>query len=179
MKNLSSSPSRAALVLGFVVLLALPLLYAAPADARGRSGHRGHRVGGAVVLRAPIGFGFGYYPYAYGYPYGYYAGGPYLYRQPEGGINPQIARLQGWGGIDLNIKPKKAEVWVDGQYMGTVGEYDGYPYYLWLPEGDHSVTVYRGGYESWERDVSIRAGEVIKVKQKLEKGGSSLPPGNR
>lgn len=179
MKNLTSGPSRIALASAFVALLTLPLLFAEVADARGRHGHRSF---GAVTVRAPIGFaGFGYSPYyAYGLPYSHaaYAYGPPIYARTEGGINKQIARLQGWGGVDLNIKPKKAEVWVDGEYVGTAGEFDGYPAFLWLPEGEHTITVYRGGYESWERNVAIRPGAVIKVKHKLPEG-TSLPPGDR
>lgn len=180
MKNLTSGPRGIALAGAFVALLALPLLSAEPADARGRHGHRGF---GAVTVRAPIGFGFGfgYHPYAYGLGWAHpaYAYGPPIYARTEGGINKQFARLQGWGAIDLNVKPKKAEVWVDGEYVGTVGEFDGYPAYLWLEEGEHTITIYRGGYESWERNVAIRPGAVIKVKHKLGKGGSTPPPGDR
>lgn len=180
MKTFSSGPSRAALAVALTALLTLPLIFAEPADARGRHGHRGFA---ALTVRAPVGIGFGaraFHPYAYGLSYAHaaYAYGPPIYARTEGGINPQIARLQGWGGLDLNVKPKKAEVWVDGEFVGTVGEFDGYPAYLWLPAGEHTVTIYRGGYESWERDVAIRPGAVIQVKHKLPEG-ASLPPGDR
>ena len=81
----------------------------------------------------------------YGYPYHY---GPY--RGPEGGLNPIQARLMGWGAIDVHVKPSKAEVWVDGNYVGTARELDGHPSYLWLEEGNHRVTIYRGGFVTYD-----------------------------
>lgn len=152
----------------------------APAAAEGR-GHYGHGfVGGHfhAVHVFPGFFGFSpffSYPYFYDYYYGY--GYPYPYPAPEGGIDRNYARLQGWGAVDLDIKPKKAEVWVDGEFVGKVGEFDGYPSYLWLKEGVHKVTVYEGGFESLERELSIKPGLVIRLKLKLKPGSSQPPSG--
>ena len=81
----------------------------------------------------------------------------------------------GLGAIDVHVKPGKAEVWVDGKFVGSARDFDGLPTYLWLKEGEHRVTIYRGGFETYDEDISITPGEVIKLKLKLTPGESSPP----
>ncbi len=165
-----------------VALTLLVLLAAFPAEAR-RGGHRGGFRGGShggfhgprLGFVAPHGFyGGGFHsPYyglygPYAYPYG-------PYRGREGGLNPVQARMMGWGAIDLNVKPGKAEVWVGGRYVGTARDFDGFPTYLWLEQGEHEVTIYRGGFETFTEFVSITPGEIVKLKLKLEPGQSQPP----
>lgn len=166
----------ASLVLGLFAL-------SAPAEARrGHGGVRGH-VGARVVIRTPVFYGVWGIPYyapyytpygAYG-PYGYYGyyGPPY---RAEGGMSLQIARLNGWGALDLNVKPRKAEVWVDGRYVAQARELDGYPTYLWLDEGRHTIVVRKGGYQSFEQTFDIHAGEVIPLQLRMTPGASGPPP---
>ncbi len=166
--------TTAAAILTLVALAAM--LAPAPADARGR--HGGFRGGGFVGVRAPVyssfhGFyGPGYFGYS-PYYYGFY--GPQRYPGREGGLDPTLARMQGWGAIDVNVKPKKAEVWVDGRYIGKAGELDGYPSYLWLEEGVHEIVIYKGGFQSYEREIAIHPGAVVNLKLKLESGDSPPP----
>ena len=129
-------------------------------------------------------YGYGarhYGPYGYYYP-GYYGGYYYGYNgprvAPEGGLNPQIARLNGWGALDLDVKPRKAEVWVDGQFVANARDLDGYPTYLWLDEGRHVVTFYKGGFQTWESVFDVTAGQVTKVEVRMVEGPSE-PPGRR
>lgn len=129
-----------------------------------------------VIRRPSIYFGigtpyyFGYYSPFYGvYPYGY------GYRDRAGGMNLGVARAIGIGGLDLNIKPRKAEVFVDGVYAGTVGDFDGYPSFLWMDEGDHVVTIYKGGFKTFEESFAIKAGVVLPVKLRLAAGQSDPP----
>ena len=103
--------------------------------------------------------------------------GPYGFR-PEGGIDPNLAMLAGWGAVDLNVKPGRAEVWVDGRYYGEARDFDGYPAYLWLPEGSHRVTVYKGGYVKFEETIDVQRGLKRDLKLRLEKGESE-PPGEK
>ena len=168
---------RVHVVLAAFGLLAFgALLEAAPAEARrggfshGRGGI-GFRVPG---LFAPY-YGYGYYGLHrgfYGYPYAY---GPYARPGREGGLNATQARLMGVGAIDLSVKPGKAEVWVDGNFLGAARDFDGSPAYLWLKEGTHRITIYRGGFQTYEQDVSMTPGAVIKLKLKLLPGEATPP----
>ncbi len=165
-----------ALVATFFLLAFGALLEVSPAEARRGGFGRGR---GGIGIRVPS-FGAGYYGYGfYGYPYGFY-GYPYAYgpyRRPgqEGGLNPTQARLMGVGAIDMRVKPGKAEVWVDGTFLGSVRDFDGSPSYLWLKEGAHRITLYRGGFQTYEEEVMITPGAVIKLKLKLLPGESEPP----
>jgi hypothetical protein len=59
-------------------------------------------------------------------------------------------------------------VWVDGQYVGYLGELKGSKKLLLLP-GEHEITVRQGGYLDFTQKVSVRAGEKQALEVKLEK----------
>ncbi len=154
----------ATIFLGAVVALSLP----GSAEANGR------RFGGFGRARF---YGFGFYPGFYPSPYFYgFAPGPYGYLgAPAGGLDLNFARLMGWGALDLSVKPGKAEVWVDGQFVGKAGDFDGYPSYLWLAKGPHEVVIYRGGYETFSERYEVAPGTVFEVHLKMKKGNATPP----
>ncbi len=179
---MKTSPNRHARALTLIttlgVLALVAMIHPRPAEAR-RGGFRGRGFAGPR-----IGFAIPYHGFYGGYSSPYYRGfygrfgypyphGPY--RTPEGGINPIQARMMGWGAIDVEVKPGKAEVWVDGQYVATARDLDGHPSYLWLEEGSHRVTIFRGGFTTYDEEISITRGAVIKLKLKLESGVSQPP----
>ncbi len=88
------------------------------------------------------------------------------------------AFASGYGAVDLNTKPGAAEVWVDGRYFAEARDLDGYPSYLWLPEGVHHLVVYKGGYARFEEDIDVQRGFRKELKVRLEKG-ESQPPGQK
>jgi hypothetical protein len=107
-------------------------------------------------------WGYGYWGYPYGYGYGYpvaYAGTP----------------AYGMGALDLNVRPKDAEVYVNGQYVGIVRQYDGFPGYLWLERGTYEVAFYRPGHETAVRRFEIFTGLVLDVSIELPPGEAVLP----
>jgi hypothetical protein len=59
-------------------------------------------------------------------------------------------------------------VWVDGQYVGYLGELKGSKKLLLLP-GEHEITVRQGGYLDFTQKVAVRAGEKQTLEVKLEK----------
>jgi hypothetical protein len=141
------------------------------ADAHGRGGWGGHRVvyGGGFYGYNPW-FGFGpYWGWGWGpYPPAFYA--------PPGGIDMGAAMVAGFGAIELNVKPNRADVWVDGRYVGEARDLDGYPSYLWLAEGPHKVAVHKGGFQVFEEEIDVQRGMKKEIKLKLQPGDSP-PPG--
>lgn len=112
---------------------------------------------------------FGYYPYWYwGYPYygygGYYP--PVVYASTPG---------YGMGALDLNVRPKQTEVYVNGQYVGLVKQYDGFPGYLWLESGVYQIAFYRPGHETVFRELEIFTGMVLDVAVDMVPGEAVLP----
>jgi hypothetical protein len=147
----------------------------------GSAGYHGGGYRGGYGFRGPV-FVAPYYPFyprfAFGFGFGPYWGpywGPWAYG-PPGGIDMSAAFASGYGAIDLNAKPGDSEVWVDGKYFAEAKDLDGYPSYLWLPEGAHHLIVYKGGYASFEEDVEVQRGYRRELKVRLEKG-QSQPPG--
>ena len=165
---------RSLLVAGLVLAGAGAL--AQPAEAHGR-GRRGFYGGGYYAFAPFYGFGFGFGPY-----WGPFWGpGPGFYNGygPEGGVNMGVAMMAGWGAVDLDVKPSRAEVWVDGRYAGEARDLDGYPSYLWLEQGGHRLEIYKGGYATFREDVEVRRGMKTEIKARLGQGESGPPPGDR
>jgi hypothetical protein len=79
------------------------------------------------------------------------------------------------GALDLDVKPGRTQVYLNGQYMGTADHYDGWPSYLWLEEGTYEIVFYLDGYRTLARQVSVHPGMVINFEDHLEKGESIRP----
>jgi len=156
------------LVVAATALVLAPLGLPASAEAHGH--HGGVYVG--------VGFG-GFYGWAPWWGWGPYWGGgwgpwPYYYGAP-GGAALGYAMMSGMGGLDLSVKPKEAEVWVDGRYVAEARDLDGDPSYLWLKGGAHHVVVYKAGFRSFDEDVDVNVGMIRELKLKLEPGESQPP----
>ncbi len=132
-------------------------------------GHHGHRYGHYWGHYRPYRYHtYRYYPYRYPHTYTYHRDGA----------------LRQYGGIDLNVKPKKTtQVYVDGDYVGVAGNFDGWPEYLWLeasrrPAGganSHQLIFYNPGYETVVRQVETRPGVVVKMRLHMQPGESTPP----
>lgn len=106
-------------------------------------------------------FGFGWAPY-YGYPvYGYPYGYPAYYRPS-------------YSSVRLEMKPKNAQVYVDGYFVGDVDHFDGIFQRLDLPPGEHEIAVYLPGYRTYRQKNLFRPGEGYHYKGVLE----PLPAGS-
>jgi len=103
------------------------------------------------------------YPYPYGYGYGYGRGEPSYYGRGNAGA------------LDLDVSPGRTEVYVDGQYLGKVDAFDGWPRYLWLPKGTYDVVFYLDGYKTIARQITVYAGSVIDIDDRMEPGPSTRP----
>lgn len=90
---------------------------------------------------------------------------------------PYIPRSAGadLGALNLVIKPKKSEVYLDGRFVGRAKDFDGYPGYLWLEEGTYEITLVRDGYVTFADRVVIRTGQIIDMELRLQQGLSTPP----
>lgn len=124
--------------------------------------HRVYRPG----VRLTIGGGWWWpWPYDPYYRPPYYPGRyPYPYYGPSDHT---------WGALDLDVRPEEAQVYLDGDYVGIADNYDGYPRYLWLERGEHRLVFVLNGYETLVRDLNVRAGEIISLKDRLVPGTST------
>jgi len=109
-----------------------------------------------------FGLGFFYYDCWYwgygacGYPgYGAYGGFP---GYGGGGYAPQADNT---GSLRLKVKPREAEVYVDGYFVGVIDSFDGTFQKLRLQSGGHRIEVRATGYEPLVFDVLIPPWETI------------------
>jgi len=105
-----------------------------------------------------------YYPYDY-YPYA--AATPGYVVPPSGSVSVQPNQAN-MGGLSFAITPDSAEVWVDGNYFGTVGQFTAESEPLGLPAGRHHIELREPGYQVSSFDVDIMAGQVIPYQGELE-----------
>ena len=113
------------------------------------------------------GFPYDYWPYYYPYYYGWDGPGPYY--------GYDRLRREEQGALDLDLSPADTQVFVDGQLVGKVDDFDGWPQYLWLDPGTYDIVFYREGYKTLARQVTIYRGLVIDWNDRLEQGPSTRP----
>ena len=69
----------------------------------------------------------------------------------------------------LKIKPKQAQIYVDGYYVGVVDSFDGAFQKLTLDGGGHKLELKADGYEPLQFDVLITPGETVTYKGELKR----------
>ena len=118
--------------------------------------------------------GGGYYPIYYPWGWGgigvgaYYGGG----YDPWGWGDPYATAASGYdydGKLKLKVKPRQAEVLVDGYFAGSVDDYDGTFQELHLEPGPHRIEIRLEGYESLSFEVRILPDQTITYKGELRK----------
>ena len=121
----------------------------------------------------PFGLGlYSGYPGHYGYPfsyslygysgYGHYAYGPYAYGSGYGYSGGYVGGA-GWayGRIRIRVKPRGAQVFVDGYYVGIVDDFDGAFQHLHVEVGPHQIEIRAPGFEMVAFDVNVQPGPAI------------------
>jgi hypothetical protein len=73
------------------------------------------------------------------------------------------------GGLSFDITPASAQVFVDGNYVGTVDQFTPSSQPLGLQAGRHKLEVRAQGYQNLSFDVNIVAGQVIPYQGSMER----------
>jgi hypothetical protein len=72
------------------------------------------------------------------------------------------------GGVRLKIRPRDAQVFVDGNYAGLVDDFDGSFQSLRLSSGGHKIEIHMPGFEDLELDVLVQPGKTLTLDQDLK-----------
>jgi len=72
------------------------------------------------------------------------------------------------GALRLKMKPREAEVFVEGDFVGQVDDYDGAFQRLRLPPGRHRIQVRAEGYEPLEFSVLIVRDQTVTYRGELK-----------
>ena len=96
------------------------------------------------------------YPIA---PYGY----GYRYAEPDASVR-------------LDVKPKEAEVFVDGYYAGVVDDFNGLFQRLNVSPGEHEIELWLEGYRTVKQKVYLTRDNTFKIKYQMEHLGPGEAP---
>ena len=111
---------------------------------------------------------YGYYSYGSSSGYGSYGyGGPYAYGQ-FGHYGPfGRATTFDTGSVRLRIRPRDAQVFVDGYFAGYVDDFDGNFQSLRLEQGGHKLEVRMPGYQPLVLDIHIQPNRTLTIREDL------------
>jgi hypothetical protein len=110
------------------------------------------------------------YPRGYGaFGIGYFYYDPYVWspRWYYNGYNYGYGYGYPVGELRLQVRPRHAEVYVDGYYAGIVDDFDGIFQSLRLEEGAYLIEIVAPGYLPIEFDVRIEGGRKITYRGEL------------
>lgn len=112
-----------------------------------------------------IGPAYGPYPYAFPspYPYAY----PYAYPPYVAGPHSPYPPGYDYGGVRLGVRPRDAQVFVDGHYAGLVDDFDGTFQQLRLEAGGHKIEIRRPGFQDLDVDIHVQPGRTITLREEL------------
>ncbi len=106
--------------------------------------------------------------------YGFSYGNLYPYPVPVYGYNAPSAPVYitpyttSYGGILLDITPQEADVFVDGEYVGQVADFDGTSAPLSLMIGRHHIEVAAAGYDPLIFEVDVTPGQLVPYRGDLQ-----------
>jgi hypothetical protein len=75
--------------------------------------------------------------------------------------------------IKLSVTPERAAVFVDGQFIGHVGEFGGVGKSLLVAPGRRRITISLPGYQSFTSEVEVAPNQKFQIKTDLIKGGTA------
>jgi len=78
--------------------------------------------------------------------------------------------------VKLTVNPSRAAVFIDGEFIGHVGEFQGLGRGLLVAPGPHKLKIALPGYETFETEISPQANQKVEVKTDLIKGGALSDP---
>jgi hypothetical protein len=71
------------------------------------------------------------------------------------------------GGLQLDIDPRRAQVFVDGIYAGLVEDFSGYFHHLEVPAGPHDISIVASGYEPLSFHITVSPGATVTQRATL------------
>jgi hypothetical protein len=110
---------------------------------------------------------FAFWPWGAWLPVPLYTSSGY-YETPSGYYQVPLENAP-MGGVQLDIDPRRAEVYVDGTYVGVVEEFSGYFHHLELPAGPHDIAVLAPGYDPLSFHVLVAPGATLTQRATLSR----------
>ena len=146
------------LTLFCAVAVVVLLASTSTSEAQGRRG----------PVRVVVASGYYYDPFFYAEPwYGEQIGYPMRYGYGR--------RYEPDASVRLEVKPKQAEVYVDGYYAGIVDDFDGTFQRLRVEPGEHEIELWLDGYRTVRQKVYLSVDNTFRIKYQMERLGPGEP----
>ncbi len=79
-----------------------------------------------------------------------------------------------WAIVKLKVFPERAAVFLDGRFVGHVGEFQGLARSLEVAPGHHAIKITLPGYIPFETEITPLARQKVEVKTQLVKSNAPL-----
>ncbi len=76
--------------------------------------------------------------------------------------------------VKIAVNPSRAAVFLDGLFVGHVGEFEGLGRGMLVAPGTHQIRVALPGYQTFETDINPLANQKVEIKTELVKNGAPL-----
>ncbi|HTA26070.1 MAG TPA: PEGA domain-containing protein [Terriglobales bacterium] len=75
--------------------------------------------------------------------------------------------------VKITVHPSRAAVFLDGLFVGHVGEFEGAGRGMLVGPGTHQIRIALPGYQTFETDIDPIANQKVEVKTDLVKNGAA------
>ena len=76
--------------------------------------------------------------------------------------------------VKIAVNPSRAAVFLDGLFVGHVGEFEGVGRGMLVAPGPHQIRIALPGYQTFETSISPIANQKVEIKTALVKNGAPL-----
>ena len=76
--------------------------------------------------------------------------------------------------VKIAVNPSRAAVFLDGLFVGHVGEFEGAGRGVLVVPGTHQIKIALPGYQTFETDINPIADQKVEIKTDLVKNGAPL-----
>ena len=76
--------------------------------------------------------------------------------------------------VKITVNPSRAAVFMDGLFVGHVGEFQGVGRGMLVAPGAHQIRIALHGYQTFETDINPLANQKVEIKTDLVKNGAPL-----
>jgi hypothetical protein len=76
--------------------------------------------------------------------------------------------------VKIAVNPSRAAVFLDGLFVGHVGEFEGMGRGMLVAPGTHQIRIALPGYQTFETDINPLANQKVELKTELVKTGAPL-----
>jgi hypothetical protein len=76
--------------------------------------------------------------------------------------------------VKLAVNPQRAAVFLDGLFVGHVGEFEGVGRGMLVAPGPHKIRIALPGYQAFETEISPLPNQKVEVKTDLIKDSAAI-----